>query len=228
MYNIQKLQSYMLSNNNFITYNNTKKSVENTKNTINTKNTKNTINTKNTNKIELDLFWCIYSCIKKDDNYDKTFKEKNKFIIEFLEQIKKDKTLLKENKLQYIKIEQNLLYDKNISLAVVNAICLYYQINILYVLNAIYYKFIGDIESNSFFLVKNINKKYLVLKEPNEEIINTIFNNLYYVSNMNKIIYNVNYYKISELKEIAKKLNVSVVGKKNDIYIKIKKILEQN
>ena len=252
MFNIQRLRSYMLSNNNFITYNNTigptkkntigptkkntightkntightKNTIGHTKNTIgHTKNTightKNTIgHTKNTightkNKTPHDLFWCVYSCITNED-YENTFKEKNKFIMSFLEQIKKNKTILKENKLQYIKIEQCLLYDKTIDLNVVKAICLYHQINLVYVLNNIYYKFIGDIEnSTSFFVIKNINNQYTVLTETNKEILDTIYKQYYYVLNINKIIYNINHYKVAELKDIANKLKqVNLVKK---------------
>ena len=271
MFNIQRLRGYMLSNNNFITYNTigptkntigptkntigptkntigptkntigpTKNTIGPTKNTIGpTKNTigptKNTIGpTKNTightkkNKTHHDLFWCVYSCITNED-YENTFKEKNKFIMGFLEQIKKNKTILKENKLQYIKIEQCLLYDKTIDLNVVKAICLYHQINIVYVLNNIYYKFIGDIEnSTSFFVIKNINNQYTVLNETNPEILDTIYKQYYYVLNINKIIYNINHYKVSELKDIANKLNTSQTGKKIDIYTQIKIFLEKN
>ena len=222
MFNIQRLRSYMLSNNNFITYNN---AIRPTKNAI--RPTKNAIRpTKN--ETPHDLFWCVYSCITNED-YKKTFKEKNKFIMVFLEQIKQNKTLLKENKLQYIKIEQCLLYDKKIDLNVVKAICLYHQINLVYVLNNIYYKFIGDIEnSTNFFVIKNINNQYTVLNETNKEILDTIYKQCYYVPNINKIIYNINHYKVVELKDIANKLNTSPIGKKIEIYTRIKNLLEKN
>ena len=45
---------------------------------------------------------------------------------------------------------------------------------------------------------------------------------------MDKIIYNINHYKVLELKDIDKKLNISESGKKIDIYTRIKKFLEQN
>ena len=154
---------------------------------------------------------------KKEEPYDYLFYEiyrkiNNLDYISFNTYNEKQvKTKLAEeiNKLKIKKkdfIIDNLLYDFNIHLITLNAICMYYKINLLFVKEQIYIKMLHN--EDSPILVMDNNFKFLDYTE-------CIYDTHYEIINLEKPMNCVSYYKLDELIQIAIKLHLN--------YEKIKK-----
>ena len=154
---------------------------------------------------------------KKEEPYDYLFYEiyrkiNNLDYISFNTYNEKQvKTKLAEeiNKLKIKKkdfIIDNLLYDFNIHLITLNAICMYYKINLIFVKEQIYIKMLHN--EDSPILVMDNNFKFLDYTE-------CIYDTHYEIINLEKPMNCVSYYKLDELIQIAIKLHLN--------YEKIKK-----
>ena len=154
---------------------------------------------------------------KKEEPYDYLFYEiyrkiNNLDYISFNTYNEKQvKTKLAEeiNKLKIKKkdfIMDNLLYDFNIHLITLNAICVYYKINLIFVKDQIYIKMLHN--EDSPILVMDNNFKFLDYTE-------SIYDTHYEIINLEKPMNCISYYKLDELIQIAIKLHLN--------YEKIKK-----
>jgi hypothetical protein len=154
---------------------------------------------------------------KKEEPYDYLFYEiyrkiNNLDYISFNTYNEKQvKTKLAEeiNKLKIKKkdfIMNNLMYDFNIHLITLNAICVYYKINLLFVKDQIYIKMFHN--EDSPILVMDNNFKFLDYNE-------SIYDTHYEIINLEKPMNCMSYYKLDELIQIAIKLQLN--------YEKIKK-----
>ena len=103
-------------------------------------------------------------------------------------------------------ILNNLLYEPIINLITLNAICKYYKINLIYLQDKIYIKMFYS-ESDLSPLIINNEYKFLLSIDTN---------NYYEITNLEKPLNSVSYYKLNELIEYAIKLDLP--------YTKIKKI----
>jgi hypothetical protein len=154
---------------------------------------------------------------KKEEPYDYLFYEiyrkiNNLDYISFNTYNEKQvKTKLAEeiNKLKIKKkdfIMDNLLYDFNIHLITLNAICVYYKINLIFVKDQIYIKMLHN--EDSPILVMDNNFKFL-------DYTDSIYDTHYEIINLEKPMNCISYYKLDELIQIAIKLHLN--------YEKIKK-----
>lgn len=154
---------------------------------------------------------------KKEEPYDYLFYEiyrkiNNLDYISFNTYNEKQvKTKLAEeiNKLKIKKkdfIIDNLLYDFNIHLITLNAICVYYKINLIFIKEQIYIKMLHN--EDSPILVMDNNFNFLDYTE-------SIYDTHYEIINLEKPMNCVSYYKLDELIQIAIKLHLN--------YEKIKK-----
>lgn len=154
---------------------------------------------------------------KKEEPYDYLFYEiyrkiNNLDYISFTTYNEKQvKTKLAEeiNKLKIKKkdfIMDNLLYDFNIHLITLNAICMHYKINLIFVKDQIYIKMFHN-EDGPIIVMDN-NFKFLDYTE-------SIYDTHYEIINLEKPMNCMSYYKVDELIQIAIKLHLN--------YDKIKK-----
>jgi hypothetical protein len=154
---------------------------------------------------------------KKEEPYDYLFYEiyrkiNNLDYISFTTYNEKQvKTKLAEeiNKLKIKKkdfIMDNLLYDFNIHLITLNAICMHYKINLIFVKDQIYIKMFHN-EDGPIIVMDN-NFKFLDYSE-------SIYDTHYEIINLEKPMNCMSYYKVDELIQIAIKLHLN--------YDKIKK-----
>ena len=154
---------------------------------------------------------------KKEEPYDYLFYEiyrkiNNLDYISFTTYNEKQvKTKLAEeiNKLKIKKkdfIMDNLLYDFNIHLITLNAICMHYKINLIFVKDQIYIKMFHN--EDGPILVMDNNFKFLDYTE-------SIYDTHYEIINLEKPMNCMSYYKLDELIQIAIKLHLN--------YEKIKK-----
>ena len=154
---------------------------------------------------------------KKEEPYDYLFYEiyrkiNNLDYISFnVYNEKQVKTKMAEeiNKLKIKKkdfIMNNLMYDFNIHLITLNAICMHYKINLIFVKDQIYIKMFHN--EDGPILVMDNNFKFLDYTE-------SIYDTHYEIINLEKPMNCISYYKLDELIQIAIKLHLN--------YEKIKK-----
>ena len=145
------------------------------------------------------LFYEIYRKINNLDYISfNTYNEKQ-VKIKMAEEINK----LKIKKKDFI--INNLMYDFNISLITLNAICMFYKINLIFTKEQIYIKMFHN---DGPIIVMDNNFKFLDYNE-------SIYNTHYEIINLEKPMNCVSYYKVDDLIQIAIKLHLN--------YDKIKK-----
>ena len=106
-------------------------------------------------------------------------------------------------------ILNNLMYEPNISLITLNALCKFYNINLIYVNDRVYIKMCHN-DDSPIILINN-ECKFI---DTNTEI-----NDKYEITNLEKPLNSVSYYKLNELVEFAIQLNLPHEKiKKADLY----------
>lgn len=152
-----------------------------------------------------NLFYEIYHKINNTDISSYTYKQYNEL---------QEKTKISEgiNNMKIKNKEQilnNLMYEPNISLITLNAICKYYKISLIYVNDNVYVKMCYD--DTSPIIINNENKFLnMTVDEINEK---------YEIINLEKPLNSVSYYKLNELVEYAHKLKLPYEKiKKTDLY----------
>jgi hypothetical protein len=106
-------------------------------------------------------------------------------------------------------ILNNLMYEPNISLITLNALCKFYNINLIYLHDRIYIKMCHN--DDLPIIVINNECKFI---DTNTEI-----NDKYEITNLEKPLNSVSYYKLNELVEFAIQLNLPYEKiKKADLY----------
>ncbi len=229
---IFKLKDYMINSELYNKY----KLVEKEINIKEDSFKKNKIQNKESEKIitikEIDqLFWYFFIASFGYDEYkfldNKKFTVEKEIKIKNTENIKKDTLLLKQNKIKICDFESDLVNSKKISLSTLKGLCIYNNINLLYVKNKIYYNFNFSDDKN-FIIIYDYGTYCSCNINPSHENIDTIKNSLYLIENPEKPIKAVSNFKLPELIEIANKLSInykSESGKsknKNQLYEEIK------
>ena len=183
------------------------------------------------------LFWCFFIAKYGELEYNQvgnhSFTKEKEIKISNIEKIKKDTALLKNYKLSKIKIETDLLNSKKIELPSLYALCLYNNINVIYIKNNCYYKFFSN-ESDDIHVIVAENKRTSCETGVSKERIKEIFDKCYFVENINKPIKAISNYKLAELSIIAKYFGIKVTydsGRnktKKDIYDTIMVFIQKN
>jgi len=177
------------------------------------------------------LFWSFYIFL---NGYDEYYLIKNFFITEKnikinnIIKIRENKDLLKSHKIVKSFIENELTNEKKISIITLNALALIYKLNILYIKNR--FIFVMNYSDNPLKECKNIieekKDKEIYLINLESEIIDQILNDYYIIDNINKPFNAISYYKINDLINIAKKLDLDIKNKKKvDLYTEINNLL---
>ena len=185
------------------------------------------------NKQYDNIFWCFYDilCEKNTDDYflninNNSLKTEKDFKLKFIDKLRTNKSLLKQNSLRLINLEGEFSSDNKISLDGFNALCLLY--NLPFILakdNNTYYRFnfslldIEDLLSDNNVKDINIiwlkNGKYSLEQDVTVEMIDNIIKNYYYIKNYNKPLMSISSYKLDNLIDIATQLNIDVYKDKD-------------
>ena len=164
------------------------------------------------------LFWCFYYIKYGEKPSLHSFKIEKDFKINFIEIIRNNKDLIKSNKLKICDIEDELINTKKISKKTLLILCKYYEINILLIENNVYYKILGNDNSDIKHIIIYDNSNYMT-KHLTTELMDKYINTRIEAYSYTKMIKAISAYKLPELKEIASKLNISIVGSnKNKLY----------
>lgn len=168
------------------------------------------------------LFWSFYIFYYGYEEYhliNNFFIIEKNLKIENIIKIRENKDLLKSNKIVKSFVENELANEKQISLITLNALALIYKLNILYIKKRMI--FIINHNDESLINCKNIieekSDKSIDLIKLDNSIIEEILKDYYIVNNINKPINCISYYKLNDLIDICKKLNLDSSNKKKTI-----------
>jgi hypothetical protein len=167
------------------------------------------------------LFWNFFVILFGEHKYelDGDYKNEKKFKIDSVEQLKKKRGELKAMKLSLSDIENELVYEKKITIKGLMALAFLHNLNILYVKNNIYYEMINDMDKMINLIVNEDNVEKLFLNEETDKM-DYYRENKYYVENISKPIKGIGSYVKKDLIEMAIKLKISDLDKANktDLY----------
>jgi hypothetical protein len=231
---IEELQKYMLYENNINNLLKTKDDLNETKQNHKILSSKTSIFYPN---YDDTLFWCFYVILKGEFNYESM--KKNALVskqlkIELIQKIRENKTLLKQYKFDTLtNIESNLVNDNNINVKTFLSLCLIENINVLFVSNKSYIELLMN-DSDTIYIIyekqqNNYGKKYgneLSTEKLRDDIKSTLYK--IEVCDINKPIKAISGYKVIDLINICKKLEINTIntdtGKqkiKNELYQQI-------
>lgn len=168
------------------------------------------------------LFWCFYIIKNGYDNYE--INKNNSFYLEksikinSIEKLREKKDLLKINKLKLNEIENELANEKLITIKGFIALLLINDLNVFYVGDSIFYKFISNKDKQNFIVKynKQIKKLGVSLNDNNDtnKYIKNITETKMELFDITKQIKGISSYKLGDLQDICNKLKINI--KDND------------
>lgn len=161
------------------------------------------------------LFWAFYSLINNTHEVleQNKFKIKNNFSLKFVEQINKEKSFLKQNKLKFHDIESNILYDKDINLSTLKCLVLLNKINLVYVCNNKYYLIESNDDDNYFYISKSQLTWKCDQNLKKSELVNGILANKLLMENIRTCLKSLSSYKVDDLIKMATILSIPINNK---------------
>ena len=120
-------------------------------------------------------------------------------------------------------LETDVINNKDININTLNALCIIYNKNIIYVNNNCFFNMIQN-EDDNIYLISNKENNYEFKENISLEKVNYYKNNFYEILNFYKPIKSINNYSKEDLIFFSKKLNIENSNKinKQDLYEKIK------
>ena len=165
------------------------------------------------------LFWCFYIIINGQDKYDmiknSIFKTEKEFKIESVEKLRFKKDILKINKLKKTEVENQLVNIQCIKLEALRALCILYEISIIYVSGRTYTLFNYGTDISAIII--KINNKFGFRLNNINQYVEDIKSKYFNIEDRSKPIKGISSYTIKELQDIAIKLDISLIdttGKK--------------
>lgn len=181
-------------------------------------------------KVKDDLFWCFFIMKYGKESYDDLGKinivVERKWKIDYIELLRKNKQLLKNNKMAPLPyIENFLLNETKIDIKTFLALCLVENLHVMYIHKQIFYE-IGEEEEeqpptvelniNSFVLKRTDNPLKYGYKAASELDVSHIIKTFYKIDNLLKPLKATTYYKLEDLINFCKKLQIDVTMPKLD------------
>ena len=168
-----------------------------------------------------ELFWCFFIAFKGMNDYEinknHSFTYEKEFKIASVEKLREKKDLLKPVKIKKNHVEDELVNKKKISLTTLQALCIIYEMSIIYVWGKKFCDFrYGDIPT-CMIITDDYGKKIGLKENINETDIKNIREKYWYVENPLKPLRCISSYTIKELHQICEKLELKIIdisGKK--------------
>ena len=176
------------------------------------------------------LFWCYYIIINGIQNYEKlfnnTYKEEKQQKINFIEKMRNHKDILKKYKFKKTELEADLAYSDTISIRSFLAMCAIENKNIALLKNRCLYTLISNDSQNIDIVKMNEHRFGCLLLDEKEKtkLFNEYTGKYWLIDNISKPIAGKSCYKLLQLQDIAKKLNIPIINengkklKKIDLY----------
>lgn len=182
------------------------------------------------------LFWCFYIMKHGIDTYNAleniNIVVEKKMKIEYVEELRKNKHVIKSSKLApLIYIENFLANEPQIDIKTFLTLCILEKISLLY-LNKKTFFLLNTSEDDvseltSMHVVKKNDSlsKFGIMENEKPEKIKEYMDALYKIENISKPIKGLSSYKVSELVDMSKKLGLEIINKttnkqktKNELY----------
>ena len=185
------------------------------------------------------LFWCYYinkyGIDKYFDNKKSSFVVEHDYKISIIDKIQNMKDELKLNKIKKVVVEDELMNKPKIEIASIKLLMLLDNENLLLIKKNCYQKIVFNRDKlelsvdnynvifcdvDNYYLQKNLNDRELV----------DIINKSYEIDNFDKPLKGISSYKLDELHEICKKLNIELssnLGKNKTKQVLYTEILEK-
>jgi hypothetical protein len=238
---IQKLQDYMLTEDNMktritiLTSGTTTSIGQMTKSSTPSTSLKN-MNNKSKENIFLPkekdtLFWCFYVIKYGFSSYEypgnTSFSNEKNEKFKFIELLRINKNDLKNHKIKNIKedIEDELANKEIIGIKTFMALCISEKINIFFVHKRKYYELLV-VDGNPFHIIHFNDKNYYYeMNDLNETTPKILYykENYFKLENFDKPLKSITYYKVNELTEIYNKLNNECQNNDDSLKKKTKK-----
>ena len=178
---------------------------------------------------EDSLFWCYiiykYGYSEYELKREKKYESITSMKIDLVYTVRENKDLLKKLKLRKSKVEENLTNDKRINLDTFLFLIAVNEMNLIYINGQTYYEELySDEEKICIIKYEKEQDKYGlydVSKEKLEELKKTRL----HILNISKPIKSLSSYKVLQIKEICKTLNIDIM--KTETKCKTKKELYQ-
>ena len=220
-------QTYSLKKNIFLKNNNNGNNKEKNKKKI-ILNELNEFNIKYKDK----YFWCFYLIKYKQHMYEMVnfsdFSISTNEKIKNIDEMMKSQSLLKDHKIKPNYVFDKLLNSPTIDLECLKALCLFNEINIIYINKKSYYEIVF-FDNNKFNLIKENDKNVTCKLDVSKNEIDTLIKNKFKVEKLDKPLKSLSAYKLVELQNICDCINVNTFnlqGKKRtkmELYGLIKK-----
>jgi hypothetical protein len=163
------------------------------------------------------LFWCFF-IMKHGDTHYEMLDNKNIIVekrnkIEYVEKIRKDKQLIKTYKFTTLtNLENNLANEDKINMGTFLSLCVFENINVLYIKNKTYYELLMNDSPTICIVYQLENNKYGIEQSVISNTVD-IKNTLYKIDNVDKPIKPFSAYKLQDLIDIAIKLGFEITNK---------------
>jgi|TARA_B110000114_G_scaffold4497_1_gene4555 hypothetical protein len=226
------LNKYMLTSENIIRHSNIKQTFNIDKKSLNKSKFENKSKIANKQpeifypRQHDSLFWCFYIIYMGEDWYQQNinhiFRTEKDMKIRTIEILAGKKELLKENKLKRIEVENELLNEKKITVKGLKALCLAYGVSVCMVKERVFYDFDFNVGGERGVIIHGDNIG--VYNEDVPSYYEKIVSSYYQITNATKPINAISGYTVSDLQNICKKLNLTIINStgtklnKKDLY----------
>ena len=185
------------------------------------------------------LFWCYYinkyGIDKYFDNKKRSFVVEHDYKISIIEKIQNMKDELKLNKIKKVVVEDELMNKPKIEIASIKLLMLLDNENLLLIKKNCYQKIVFnrdklDLSVDNYNVIFCDVDNYYLQKNLNDRELVDIINKSYEIDNFDKPLKGISSYKLDELHEICKKLNIELssnLGKNKTKQVLYTEILEK-
>jgi hypothetical protein len=162
------------------------------------------------------LFWCFYILKNGYVNYEieinnQYFQIERSEKYKYVELLRQKKDILKLYQIKpFCEIENNLAYNDEISIKTFFALCAIEELNVLLIKNRKIFE-ISSASSSSLDVIQFCKNKYSIhLEKINNEIVEQWKKDFYIMPSFDSKLKSISSYKINELQDLCKKLNINI------------------
>lgn len=166
------------------------------------------------------LFWCFYIMKNGEHEYDMIYNRnvvtEKKIKIEYVEKMRTDKPLLKQYKFASLSnIESNLVNDHKININTFLSLCVLEKLNVIYIKRNTYFELKMN-DTDVVYIVYNLENHRNGYEVNINNKAETLCESRFKLDNIDKPIKSISAYKVDELVNICKKLQIEVVDKETN------------
>lgn len=158
------------------------------------------------------LFWCFYIMLYGKDQYNyidqKEFTTKVDIKLKAIEKLSDYKEQIKLYKLKYEEIVNELLNEKELTIAGFIVLCIMHNISVIYTTQKKYYEInLSNVKIQHIVKVYDPSKISVQLDVYSKNV-NAVIDNCIKIENIKKPILSISSYKLEDLKNMATKLGI--------------------